>query len=30
MEAEGEVSKDELITLTPEDFLSSRVFTDQS
>jgi len=28
METEGEVGKDELITLTPEDFLTSRVFVD--
>jgi hypothetical protein len=28
METDGLVGKDELITLTPQDFLSSRVFID--
>jgi probable Rubsico expression protein CbbX len=30
MESESTVGKDELVTLTPEDFLTSRVFTDQN
>ncbi len=30
METDQAVNKDELTTLTPEDFLGSRVFTDQA